>query len=338
MKVVLMHGKAFGGLCLAIAVSAMALAASPARAGVPSDKLTMAYTTVGAILTPVWIPAESGIFQKYGLDVEMKLISTGPVVVSALIAGEIAVAAAGGEPIVSGILGGAELTIMGFGTTTTPVSLYVVPTITQVEQLKGAAIAVSRLTSSGAYILKVGLKKAGLEAIRDVTLIQAGGIPESFAALHAGKVQGAMLSPPTTYKAEALGFRRIWSGLGVEYPSLVYAVRKSFLRDSEAVALRFLQAMAEGVHIFNTDKEAALKVMARYTKVTDRKVLENSYADNSGVHSPTLEPTRSGVANILETLAGTAPKAATARPEDFIEPRLVKKLEESGFFKKLAGR
>jgi hypothetical protein len=91
--------------------------------------------------------------------------------------------------------------------------------------------------------------------------------------------------------------------------------------------------MAEGVHIFNTDKEEALKVMAKYTKVTDRKVLQNSYSDNSGVHSPTLEPTRSGIANILETLAGTAPKAATAKPEDFIDPRLVKKLEESGFFK-----
>ena len=49
-----------------------------------------------------------------------------------------------------------------------------------------------------------------------------------------------MLLPPTTYKAEALGFRRIWSGLGVEYPSLVYAARKSFLRDSEAVALEIL--------------------------------------------------------------------------------------------------
>ena len=340
MKVVLMRVKAFGGFCLAlsIAVSATGLAAEPARAGVPSAKLIMAYTTVGAILTPVWIPAEMGIFQKYGLDVDMRLISTGPVVVSALIAGEIAIAAAGGEPIVSGILGGAELTIMGFGTTTTPVSLYVIPSITQVEQLKGAIVAVSRLTSSGAYILKVGLKRAGLEAIRDVTLIQAGGIPESFAALHAGRVQGAMLSPPTSYKAEALGFRRVWSGLGVEYPSLVFAVRKSFLKDSEAVALRFLQAMAEGIHIFNTDKEESLKVMAKYTKVTDRKILENSYADNSGVHSPTLEPTRSGIANILETLAGTAPKAATAKPEDFIEPRLVKKLEESGFFKKLTGQ
>ena len=332
--------KVFGGFCLALVISATSMSpvVKTARAGVASGKLTVAYTTVGAILTPVWIPLEKGIFQKYGLDVDMKLMTTGPVVVSALIAGEIDIAAASGEPIVSSILGGADLTIMGFGTTTTPVSLYVVPSITQVEQLKGATVAVSRLTSSGAYILKVGLKRVGLEAIKDVTLIQAGGIPESFAALHAGRVQGAMLSPPTTYKAEALGFKRVWSGLGVEYPSLVFAVRKAFLRHSEGVALRFLQAMAEGIHIFNTDKEEALKVMAKYTKVTDRKILENSYADNSGVHSQTLEPTRSGIGNILETMAGTSPKAATAKPEDFIDSRLVKKLEEGGFFKKLAGR
>ena len=62
-------------------------------------------------------------------------------------------------------------------------SLYVIPIITQVEQLKGATVRRLRLTSSGAYILKVGLKRAGLEAIKDVTLIQAGGVPESFAAL-----------------------------------------------------------------------------------------------------------------------------------------------------------
>lgn len=76
--------------------------------------------------------------------------------------------------------------------------------------------------------------------------------------------------------------------------------------------------------------------MSKFTKVTDRKILENTYADNSEVHSRTMEPTASGIKSILETMAATNPKAASARPEDFIDPSLVKKLEESGFFKKLA--
>jgi hypothetical protein len=37
-------------------------------------------------------------------------------------------------------------------------------------------------------------------------------------------------------------------------------------------------------------------------------------------------------------IAGTTPKVATAKPEDFIDTRLVKKLDESGFLKKLTGR
>ena len=325
----------FWTLCIYASASPFALAASPTP---KLEKVTSAYTTIGGIITPIWIPLEKGIFQKYGLDVTMRFLSTGPVVLSALIAGETDITTVGAEPIAGAILGGADVSVIAFVTTTTPLSLHVVPTITQVEQLRGASVAVSRLASSSAYMLKVALKKAGLEPIRDVTVIQAGGIPESLAALHGGKVQGAMLSPPISYKAEELGFKRIWSGLGVEYPSLTLAARKAYLRNSEEVTLRFLRAIAEGVHIFKTDKEEAIKVMSKYTKVTDRTVLEKTYEDNREVHSQTLEPTSSGIKNILETLGPTNPKAATARPEDFIDPRFVKKLEESGYFRALTGR
>jgi ABC-type nitrate/sulfonate/bicarbonate transport system substrate-binding protein len=147
-----------------------------------------------------------------------------------------------------------------------------------------------------------------------------------------------MLSPPTTYKAEAAGFKRLWSGLGVEFPSVVLGTRKSFLKNSEDIAVRFLQATSEGIHLFKTDKEEALKVMSKYTKVTERKILDDTYNDNKDVHAVTLQPTASGIKTILETLSVSNPKAATAKPEDFIDPRPVKKLEDSGFFKKLTGR
>jgi hypothetical protein len=45
-----------------------------------------------------------------------------------------------------------------------------------------------------------------------------------------------------------------------------------------------------------------------------------------------------GIKSILETLSGSSPKVGSARPEDFIDGRLVRKLEESGFFKKLTGQ
>src|SRR5713226_3033636 len=191
-----------------------------------ANRLSTAYTTIGGIVTPVWLAYEKGIFQKHGLDVTMTYVSSGPVVVSAVIAGELDISTGGAEPFVSAIAGGADLTIIGLIARTTPLMLYVPAHITRFEELKGGMVAVSRLTSSSAYMAKVALKNAGLEPMKDVTLIQSGGIGESFAALQGGKVLGAMLSPPTTYKADAAGFKRLWNGLGVEYPSLIIATRR----------------------------------------------------------------------------------------------------------------
>jgi hypothetical protein len=38
-----------------------------------------------------------------------------------------------------------------------------------------------------------------------------------------------------------------------------------------------------------------------------------------------------GIQNILEPLAQTDPKAKAAKPEDFVDVRFVKELDESGF-------
>ena len=77
-----------------------------------------------------------------------------------------------------------------------------------------------------------------------------------------------------------------------------------------------------------------MRVMAKYTKVSDRKILENTYADNKEVHSPNMRPTATGVKTILDILAASNPKAAAAKPEQFIDVSLSRRLEESGLIKK----
>lgn len=287
------------------------------------NKIRAAYSSISGIFTPVWIATEERLYQKNQIDADLVYIGGSPVAVSALIAGEIDL-----------IYGGADLTLAGFISNTTPISLWVGSGINKVEDLKGKTVAVTRLASSTAYMAKVCFGQSRLEPMKDIPLIQSGGYPESLAALQAGRVQGAMLSPPFTYRAEALGFKRIWNGSGVEYPSFVLATRKTFVRDSADRAQRAFNAVAEGVHIFRTDKERAMRIMAKYTKVRDRTILENTYADNKDVYSQSLRPTASGVKPILDILAATNPKAASAKPEQFIDVTLSRRLEESGMMKK----
>ncbi|MBM4299074.1 MAG: ABC transporter substrate-binding protein [Deltaproteobacteria bacterium] len=309
----------------------LSLSAAPATA---QNKLRAAYSSTSGIFTPVWIATEERLYQKHGIDADLVFIGGSAVAVSALIAGEIDFVYGGADPIIAGILAGADLTLGGFISNTTPISLYVVPGYSKVEDLKGKNVAVTRLASSTAYMAKVCFAQFRLEPMKDIPLVPSGGYAESLAAMQAGRVQGAMLSPPSTYRAEALGYKRIWNGAGVEYPSFVLATRKTFIRDSGERAQRGFNAVAEGIQIFRTDKERGMRVMGKYTKVSDRTMLENSYADNKDVYSPFMRPTASGVKPILDILAASNPKAAAAKPEQFIDATLSRRLEESGLLKK----
>jgi len=298
------------------------------------NKLRAAYSSTSGIFTPVWIASDERLYQKQGIDADLVYIGGSAVAVSALIAGEIDFIYGGADPIIAGILAGADLTLAGFISNTTPISLYVAPGYSRVEDLKGKNVAVTRLASSTAYMAKICFSQFRLEPMKDIMLVQSGGYPESLAAMQAGRVQGAMLSPPSTYRAEALGYKRIWNGAGVEYPSFVLATRKTFIRDSADRAQRGFNAVAEGIHIFRSDKERAMRIMGKYTRVSDRMILENTYADNKDVYSPMMRPTASGVKPILEVLAASNPKAAAAKPEQFIDLTLSRRLEESGAMKK----
>jgi NitT/TauT family transport system substrate-binding protein len=297
------------------------------------NRVRTAYSSTSGIFTPVWIATEERLYQKYQLDVDSVYISGSSVTVSALIAGEIDFIYGGADPIVSAILAGADLTLPAFISYRTPISLYVAPGIGQVEELKGKTVAVGRLASSVTYMLKVCLAQHRM-AIQDVALVQAGGYPESVLALQSGRVQGAMLAPPFTYKAQALGFRRIWDGSGVEYPSFVIATRKSVIRNNADKAQQVFNAVAHGVHIFKTDKERAIRVMAKYTKVQDRTILENTYADNKDVHTVNMRPTAAGIRVILDVIAASNQKAAGAIPEQFFDTSLSRRFEESGVINK----
>jgi ABC-type nitrate/sulfonate/bicarbonate transport system substrate-binding protein len=305
----------------------------PARA---QNRVRAAYSSISGIFTPVWLAADEGLFSKNKLDGDLVFIGGSPVAIGALLTGEIDFLAGGADPVVGAILSGAELVVVGFISNTTPLSLYVAPGINRVEELKGKTAAVTRLASSSAYMMKVCLGQARMD-VKDVGLLQSGGYTESFAALHAGRVQAAILSPPTTYRAEAAGYKKIWNGSGVEYPSLVLATRKSFLKDPGDRAFRFFHAIAEGIQLFKTDKERAIKVMAKYTKVRDRAILDSTYADNREVHSQTMRPTVSGVKTILDILAANNPKATSAKGEQFFDESLSRRLEESGGVRKDKG-
>jgi hypothetical protein len=114
-------------------------------------------------------------------------------------------------------------------------------------------------------------------------------------------------------------------------------VTEKLLRAREPAIRRFLESHIEAVHRFKTDPAFAMKVIGKYTNTTDHAMLEQTqrvYADAfERIPYPSVEDMKLGITQVSET----NPRAKGADPRDFVDPRLLREIEASGFVKKLYG-
>jgi len=169
-----------------------------------------------------------------------------------------------------------------------------------------------------------------------VAIVQIGGVPERLGAMEKGKVQAAMLGVIEAIMAQKKGFNAL-AAASQAYQGNAVATTRKFIRENLDVIRRYVKSQIEAVHRIKTDRETAKKVLAKYLGPQDKDVLEKRY-DFVSVDErlpPKQYPTLEGIKNILESLAETDPKAKTAKPEDFVDIRFIKELDESGFIDEL---
>jgi ABC-type nitrate/sulfonate/bicarbonate transport system substrate-binding protein len=179
---------------------------------------------------------------------------------------------------------------------------------------------------------RIALKRLGLAPVQDVTLLQIGGNPERLSALQTERVQAAMLPPPDNFMAQKRGFYNLVS-VRLPYQSAGAATTRTFIRESPDIVRKYAKSQIETVHRIKTDREAAIRALAKYHALQDKEILERTYDDISTNDRlpPKQYPTLEGIRNILEPLAQTDAKAKTAKPDDFVDMRFIKELDESGF-------
>src|SRR5207253_1262092 len=72
-------------------------------------RLTLGYSTTGPTAVGLWMAKEIGAFDKHGVDPSLIFISSSPVLVPALIGGDLQGGIAGANAVISAVLGGAVL-------------------------------------------------------------------------------------------------------------------------------------------------------------------------------------------------------------------------------------
>ncbi|MBI2954852.1 MAG: ABC transporter substrate-binding protein [Chloroflexi bacterium] len=303
-------------------------------------KLTVPYGALAGSQSPLWVAKEAGLFEKYGLDVEVPYIATSTTLGQALVSGDVVLAMVGGGSVVNAVLAGADLVIVAVTSNTLGFSLYGQPEIKRVEDLKGKAAGISRIGSSTDFALRHTLEKFGLQPDKDVAIMQTGGSPESLAALKSGNVQASVFGPPTTLQARKLGLHEVVSiaDLKIPYIQVGAAANRKFYASNRETVRNFLKALVEAIALAKKDKEMTMKVIGKYTATEDKEVLDDTYEFFLTKQIPRVPyVTAEAAQTILDEAAERDPKAKTTKPESFIDNSLMKELEESGFIKKLYG-
>jgi NitT/TauT family transport system substrate-binding protein len=241
-------------------------------------KLTAGYTPITAATLPLFIAIDEKLFQKHGLEVVPVFFGGTPLIVSAMMAGEFPIGLTGGGGIISSRLAGSDLTVIGSYLQVLTINGMAKPGIKSINDLKGKKIAVSRIGASTYFAAVAMLDSRGMKPT-DVLFIQAGGNAESFAALTNGAVDAAMLGYPFSLKTKQAGFQALFRPADSEYglyPNATVAARESWLKipRNHKVAVNFLRAMGEGLHLAKTDAGISKKALRRYLRVQDETTLQ----------------------------------------------------------------
>ncbi len=312
----------------------------PAALCAQIQRLKVAYpTTIGA-MSVLWVTKEARLFEKNGLSVELIYIAGSTTVAQAMLAKEIPISEIAIPAVIQADLGGADLVMLAGPNTKPGQKIMARPEIKTPEALKGKKVGISRFGTSDDFLLRYALTQWNLRPDRDVPIIQLGGSPEILAGLASGTVDAGLLSSPLHLKAAKLGCVLLadLSTIGIDYQGAGLVTTRSFVRDNPDTIRRYVRAYVEGLHRFKTDKAFSLKVLAKYTRVKEPEVLEETYQHYAIRVMPKVPyPTLKGIQTVLDEIATHNPKAKTLQPANFIDVTFLKELEQSGFIKNLYG-
>jgi ABC-type nitrate/sulfonate/bicarbonate transport system substrate-binding protein len=305
-----------------------------------SQKLVIGYTAITGIKAGLWIAEEGRIFDKYGIDPDIILITTASKMAQAMLGGDVPFAGAGGIAAVSATLAGGDFVMVGALAKVPAFYIMALPEIKSIKDLRGKAVGVARLNSATDFTMRYVLRANGLEPDKDVKIIQTGDVFAGAAAMSNGLIVAAPFSSPANLKAEAIGARVLLNmgKAGVYFPHDAWMARRSFIDANEDLVRRFMKAYSEGVYRLHTDPALSRRAIQRYTRATDPQVVEAVYRYALDYVQKIPYNTKEGIQEILNQLSVTNPKAKNACPETFYDDRFVKELETSGFYKQLWGK
>jgi ABC-type nitrate/sulfonate/bicarbonate transport system substrate-binding protein len=293
-----------------------------------NPQVKLIYGALTAANGPVWLAADQGLFEKYGLDVQI-IHGRGATPIQATISGAVEFGHYAGVQVVAANLRGSDLVFVAAQTNYAILSIWTKKDspIKTLAQLGGKTIGVGAPGSATHTNTRLALRKAGVTD-KEVKYIHHGSLPEIFVSLDKGLVDAGVASAPRP------GFHELLDLASQRIPFLQGAivVRRSYLQAQRPIVLNFVKAFVESMKIINERPDVIVGSLAKHLRVRP-EIAKEAYRSFAHVWDEVPYVRAESVQTILDLQPNEAVKDIT--PDKYIDNGLIKELETSGFIKSL---
>jgi ABC-type nitrate/sulfonate/bicarbonate transport system substrate-binding protein len=326
-------------VCMTIKVGLLAIVLLAAGSVGAADRpLRVAYPAPAGAFLPLWAAQDAGIFKKHGLPVELIAVGSSTRGVAAMVSGDIDILAGGGSSGISAQLQGySDMALFGNVIQTFLFSVMTQPSITNVAQLRGKKMGVTRFGGTLDFAARYYLKRAGLEPGKDVSFVQIGAMPDIAVAVVTGAIESGVIGVPQNLQAKKLGLRELadLSDTGARYALAAFLAKRSFLSANHDQMVRFMRTLVESIHYLKTRPKEGMEIFKKYTRVDAPDVLKPAYDIHIKLFPRVPEIFAEDLKLVLEEITLTNSKAVGANPASFIDDRAAKEVVKSGFVEQL---
>ena len=288
------------------------------------NSLQVAIAAYGPLYLPLLVAHEAGYFSKRGVNLHISQLSA-TASAQALISGQIDIYQGGASTIHANV-GGTDLIYIAASVDRSTLALFGQKGLTTFDALKGKAVATTSVGAFGEIAMRKTAKERGVEIGKDIKLLYHKGPPDALTTFISGNADGLIVTPPQSEMARSKGYPLIIDyfeqGLKIVGPGT--GVARLFLQKYPNTLKVFLMGYLDGIKRSIDDPAYAKKIEGQYTKISDPKLLDDSYQEGMKVWNKDMTVDGDAVRVVLEH--SNNPKARELDPKRFFDNTLIREV------------
>ena len=289
---------------------------------------------------PLLVAKDLGIFEKYGLDVDLVVIGGGSRLMQALVGRSLDSANVAAMAPIRANLSGANVVITGAFLNRNLYKFVTRKEIQRPADLRGKKLGVVNFGGANEFSILMALKSWGLPP-ESVKIVPAGDSMTRLAALEiSGGIDGTVVPYSNAVIAAQRGHNILadLAEIVKEFPDRAFITERSFLERKHDNAKRFFQGISEALFRLRYQpqlKERIVAITAKRLRING-KLAEEAYDGYYNVFSFPPRVGRRGMQDVIEIIQREPGRTKIDTDlSRFVDESILDELDGEGFFKKL---